>query len=275
MLNDDIVLAQKIVSRVQFNFGNNSMFHNTSAIYKVSNECIPLYHKYLVDKKKMLSVIASGDQILNAILEGTVNIDAFDISTFPKYFLFLKIGAIKALSRVEYVDFFYGLCNTSEVYDEMYDKISEYLDSDIKMFWDSLINFFDWQEIYDSTLFSSEPYSVGNAISQNKYLSNDLEYNKLKSVINKVSIRTYEGDILKLATQFRDSYDLVYLSNIVYYVDRKRYKEILKNFKLEKNGVVLSYFYGIDKNVTDFFQDECIEFDKFANKNAGVMLYHR
>ncbi|MGN1371752.1 MAG: DUF3419 family protein [Candidatus Coprovivens sp.] len=106
MVKDDVVLAQKIISRSEFNFGCENTFHNSSAIYRFSNERLQDYGEYFVNKNKVLSVISSGDQILNAILNGVKDIDAFDISVFPKYFLYLKIGAIKSLSREEYLNFF-------------------------------------------------------------------------------------------------------------------------------------------------------------------------
>ena len=193
MADSDVVLAQKVVSRALFNFGDVDMFHNTSAVYKVSNERIQDYHKYLTAKKRMLSVIASGDQILCGILEGTKEVDAFDISRFPKYFLYLKMAAIKALSREEYIDFFYGACNRDEVYEDMYDTIRIYLEDELLDFWDGLLTFFEWKEVYNSTLFSSEPYNMGNAIRQNKFLQSDEEYSKLRQVIDDVVIRTYEG----------------------------------------------------------------------------------
>ena len=86
-LHDDIVSAQRIVSGADFNFGDKPFFHETSAIYKISNERTQDYYSFLIGREKVLSVIGSGDQILNLILEGTKEIDAFDISSFPKYFL--------------------------------------------------------------------------------------------------------------------------------------------------------------------------------------------
>ena len=185
----DVVIAQQVVSRVKYNFGDKDPFHNTSAIYKISNERIQDYHKFLTNKKRMLSVIASGDQILCGILEGTKEIDAFDISIFPKYFLFLKIAGIQALSREEYIDFFYGACNRDEVYEDMYDNIRVYLEDEVLDFWDGLLNFFEWKEVYNSTLFSTEPYIERTAINQNKYLQSDEEYNKVNN-LNLIGIRT-------------------------------------------------------------------------------------
>ncbi len=275
-LHDDIVFAQRVVSGSAYNFGNHEeMFHNTSAVYKISNERIQDYHKFLTNKKRMLSVIASGDQILCGILEGTKEIDAFDISRFPKYFLYLKMAAIQALSREEYIDFFYGVCNSDEVYEEMYDSISVYLKDEPLEFWDGLLNYFEWKEVYNSTLFSSEPYVEATAITQNKYLQSDEDYNKLRQVISGVTIRTCEGDILDLASTFNVPYDIVYLSNIVYYVNKERYKKALSELPLSEQGMVLTYMYKIQEEAIDFFKSDNVDFEKFEKSTSGVMIYHK
>lgn len=275
MVGEDVIIAQQVVSGVKYNFGSEEMFHNTSAIYKISNERIQDYHRFLTNKKRMLSVISSGDQILCGILEGTKEIDAFDISRFPKYFLFLKIAAIQALSREEYIDFFYGVCNRDEIYEEMYDSIRVYLEDEPLEFWDGLLNFFEWKEVYNSTLFSSEPYIERTAINQNKYLQSDEQYNKLRQVIGSVTIRTYEGDILDLASSFSVSYDIIYLSNIVYYVNKERYKKTLEELPLNEHGMVLTYMYKIQQQAIDFFQSDNITFEKFEKSDSGVMIYHK
>ena len=273
MVGEDVVVAQQVVSGLKYNFGSEEMFHNTSAVYKISNERIQDYHKFLTNKKRMLSVIASGDQILCGILEGTKEIDAFDISRFPKYFLFLKIAAIQALSREEYIDFFYGGCNSDEVYEDMYASISVYLKGDAEEFWDGLLNFFEWKEVYNSTLFSSEPYMERTAINQNKYLQSDEEYNKLRQVIGSVTIRTHEGDILDLVSTFNVPYDIVYLSNIIYYVNKERYKKAIEELPLSEQGMVLTYMYKIQQQAIDYFHEDEYSFEKFTNSDSGVMIY--
>lgn len=274
-LHDDIVAAQRIVSRADFNFGDKELFHTTSAVYKISNERTQDYYSYLIGREKVLSVIGSGDQILNLILEGTKEIDAFDISSFPKYFLYLKMAAIKALSKEEYIEFFYEVSHRSEVYDDMYDRISFYLDDEISSFWDSLFNFFDWQDIYNSTLFSSEPYIAANAINQNKFLQCDAAYEELRRALDDVVINVYEGDIFDLSCKIDGTYDLVYLSNIVYYNKPDEYKEMLDEFKLTDNGITLTYLYRINKNVRDFFDKSNMEVRQFDNSESGLMISHK
>ena len=272
MLHDDIVKAQRIVSGAEYNFGNTNMFHNSSAVYKISNERIQDYEKYLRKRNKVLSVIGSGDQILNCILNGTKEIDAFDISVFPKYFLELKMAAIKALTVDEYIDFFYEVTNRDEVYEDMYYRIAVYLENDMCEFWDSLFNFFEWKEIYNSTMFSSEPNIASNAINQNKFLQSEEEYNRLREELDNVKITYYEGDILELSSYLRDSYDLVYLSNIVYYCNKDKYREMLGNLNLTDKGISLTYFYKMQGHAMEYFQGTNISFERFETVDSGIMI---
>ena len=275
MIDNDIVLEQKIVGNSSTNL-KNTMFHATSAIYKSSNEKMDLYYDYFKNRSNLLSVIASSDQILNAILAGAKNIDAFDISAFPKYYLYLKLAGIMVLDRDDYLDFFYDVCSDSEKYDDLYfDLIRHNLADDSKRFWDSLINFFDWNDIYNSTLFSSEPVSISDVISQNKYLSKN-SYQQLKKVISSVNINTYQGNILDIIDLLERSYDIAYFSNIIYYVPKVRYKDKMEKVMLNDNGIILTYLYNTkDDSVRDFFNEENYHIDSFTDSDAGVLVFTR
>ena len=80
----DIALAQQIVRSAIINFGDET-FARVSAVYRFTNEDIAAYKRHLEDKKRILSVIGGGQQILNSILLGSREIDCFDISIFPEY----------------------------------------------------------------------------------------------------------------------------------------------------------------------------------------------
>ena len=101
MVKEDSILAQKIVGLSYFN-NKDTLFHNESAIYIKSNEKIKEYSKYLDNKKDVLSVISSSDQIINMILGGSINIDAFDISIFPKYYMYLKFDFSLSNNKILY-----------------------------------------------------------------------------------------------------------------------------------------------------------------------------
>ena len=269
-MHDDIVKAQKIVSGSYINY-NDKCFHDDSFIYKSSNERLRELVKYYIGRKRILSVISSGDQILNTILFDPKVINCFDISSFPKYFLYLKMAAAKALDREEYLDFFFNSITTSEIYDDYYDRIRVYLEGDNLVFWDSLFDYFDWIDIYNSLLFSHEVYSSNDAIRKNIYLDEE-NYILLKKKIDKTTINTYQGDIMSLATKLKDAPDLAYFSNIIYYVKVKEYLEMLEKMNLQEGGIILSYLYNeIDRDLlTPNFH-----FDKFNDTNVGVLVYEK
>lgn len=274
MLKEDIINAQKILELSKSNY-KTEVFHDTSAIYKQSNEKISAYHKYLTGKDDVLSVIASADQIVNCILEGSKNIDAFDISCFPKYFLFLKLAAIKSLDKDQYIDFFLGDISTDEKYDDMYfDLMRENLEEESREFWDGLFNFYDWNEIYTSALFSNDPIANSYTIHENKYLKDD-EFKKLKTLIDKVNIKTYNSDLKDLSQLVMKKYDLVYLSNICNYMNLLEYKKIMESLPLKENGEILTYFYKKQDHVLKYFDDENYTFDQFEKASSGVLVYKK
>lgn len=270
---DDIIVAQKIVGNTYSNISNKAMFHEYSSVYKSSNEMLSKINKYTKEKKDILTVTASGDQILNFICNGTINIDTFDISRFASYFLFLKLAAIKNLTKDEYIEFFFEAIFTyDEKYDDMYYTLRKDLNKKAKDFWDSLFDYFDWYDIYNSYLFSSDEKSIGFIEKENIYLK-EKNYNKLKDMIDKVNINIYNSDIFTLEELYKNKYDLIYLSNIINYVDKIKYRELLSKFNLKENGTILTYFFDINENIKKLFLEENYKFYSFKDTTAKVMQY--
>lgn len=275
MLSEEISIAQKIIGTSYSNLAKDIPYHNISHIYRTTNEQIINYQEHLKSRKNMLSVIASGDQILNSILEGTRNIDGFDISCFPKYYLELKIAAIKTLSKENFIDLFFANMKSDENYDDMYDELRKELPKDNKKFWDSLFSFFDWSDIINSTLFSSEPVITSNVINQNKYLQRN-NYEKLKERLNKVNLDYYTGDISTLANTLSQEYDFINLSSIVYYKKVEDYTRLIKSLNLTEEGEALTYFYKLGSALsTPEFKELAGKFELFPDQTSGIMLYKR
>lgn len=241
---DDITFAQQIVGG-KINNITKQIYHNSSFVFPTTNEKINLLKKYFENKKDITCVTASGDQILNTILwNDETNITSFDISIFPKYFLELKKAAIMSLEINEYIDFFFIIDpHKDEIYDELYCKIRLYLEGTSKEFWDSLLNFYDWSEINNSTLFSSQTYQLDTILKFNDYL-NEKNYIILKEKLKKVNISYITSDVLTLKKYLDKKQDIIYLSSILYYI--KNYHDIVTQLmsNLKDNGLVLSYLYG-------------------------------
>ena len=116
---DDITESLKIIDNTASNINGNSTFHSSSFIY---NEDVSIYKDYLKNSRRILSVISSGDQIIESITSEKKIIDCFDISKYPKYYLMLKLAALKALKKEDYVKLFIEspLTTLDEYYDDLY-----------------------------------------------------------------------------------------------------------------------------------------------------------
>lgn len=265
-------VAQSIVRGNYSNLNGKNTFHSESFIYKKTNEKLNEFIDLLLNKDKVLSVIGSGDQILNTLLTKPSKIDAFDISAFPKFFLKLKIASIKSLSRDEYIKFFFSTTETflDEYYDDLYfDKIRKKLDDEAEDFWTYLFQYNDWYDIYNSTLFSSESVFEEQAIIQNKYLDNN-EYYKLRDILQNVQINYIESNLLDL--KINDTYDLIYLSNILEYVKKSAYFDKIDELSVKNKGIIISYIFGeIDKAIKMFNGD--FDYRKFDG-GSGVIINH-
>ena len=265
---------------------NQGTFNPYSFIFRCTNEVINSkeYTDCLKDRNKILSVIASGDQILNSILYGAKDIDGFDISIFPKYYLNLKIAAIKELNSKDYIEFFYGKNAFNR---KVYNKISKNLNPNNKEFWDTLINNPKSKKLAASELFCTEFVDKEDAKYYNPYLYEE-NYNELKSKINNINIRYHNGDIFELCKKLRKGYDLVNLSSIMFCevcpppFDKQ--KKLYSKFSLGDNGLLLSYVFNTDYNMRFTGWNELPKEDNFyyvdvedidGKKNDGLILYKK
>ena len=272
MTKNDSIIAQQIISLKETNL-KDQMFHTHSPIYVKSNERIEAYTNYFKDKENVLTVIASGDQILNMIYNDTKQIDAFDISTFPQYYMFLKLSAVKGLSLKEYLDFFYKINKDSEIYDDLYYyKIRQYLSDYVKEFWDDLFNFFDWKDINESTLFSNETISLSDVINQNIFLQDKTYYKSLQNKIDNVVINPSVINIINEYYSYNKPYDLIYLSNLIYYINIYKYKQIIDSFNLKDNGIVLTYLYDSLPQIKDFFNEQQYQVESIKDTQSGILI---
>ncbi len=264
---DDIITAQKIVSR---NFEDilDTNFYRNSGIYNFTNEVISSanYKREITNKSKILSVIGSGDQILNSILLGSKDITGFDISIFPKYYLLLKIGAIKTLSKDEFLNFF-SFIGKEEEMGITFDKISKYLDPVSLEFWESLYDYFEYYEVSSSMLFNSSYVNRKVAENYNPYLQDEKSYNELREKLQDVKLNLVDGNIYNLVKEgyFKEPFDLANVSNILGYNKLKDNRELLEKIPLNKNAKILGYVFYIALNEYKEKEKRLIE-DSLTNR---------
>jgi len=255
----DLQLAQKIVRGSCINISSKQPFIETSGIYRFTNEDITAFFHHLQNKKNVLTVIGSGNQTLNGILAGTRNFDCFDISIYPQYYLYLQIASILALSKEEYLKYYLSHDKEELFSDYFYDKISLHLKGNYKQFWDTLYMFDEGIDIYDSLLFRHDVCHKNVVIERNPYLQ-DNNYDKLKHILKteNININTIVTDIMK--TKYTKQYDLINLSNILSYnfsiFKHQQYIDYLKNnLNLNKNGEIINYFYTMDEESENIYNE--------------------
>lgn len=281
-VEEDIQKAKKLINSPNSGFIG---FNTDTFIYRFTNESIELYKNYLMDRERILSVTASGDQILNSILFGSNEIDSFDVSRFPKYYFELKKSAIETLKRDEFIDFFVGEHLSSLVgYISCYkslenNKLKEYysgfnsnMDKDNKKFWDELFNIYNIDQVFSSPMFLVDDCHFQ---SLNPYLY-DENYEELQMKIKNVKVNHHVGDIRQISGMLNKEYDLVNLSNIINYIDLNEYKKVLSNLSLSNNGIALSYIPVLEKYIKNFFKQEEYQFDKLDQEfPEAVMIYQK
>jgi hypothetical protein len=172
----------------------------------------------------VLTVAASGDHPLFCSLNGAKQVDTFDISYNAKCIMDIKTAALQCLDYSEYLNLLDGL---AECYDitkvPNIDKISKII-PDIE--WAYL------RSMKGLLVFSHGVWSGSN----DPYLLNEQEYNKLREIVKK----TYSfeiGDICCLKNRLTESYDFIHISNILDYIIKPGQQFKIFNFLLKHLNV--------------------------------------
>lgn len=236
------------------------------SIYPFTTENIKGYLDLMdIENKDVLTVGASGDQTLNLLVRDAKSVDYFDMNPFTKMYFNLKCAAIKVLSVEEYFEFFcYDAFpsafrkNKNAFSINVYHRISPYLDTSTRLFWDGLYLEQNGIDIRKSMLFSTdeEPFKILPKV--NDYLSED-SFKKLRRIIGvKEEPRFIETNVTKLSSKLTKKYDYILLSNIAQYLDYIYDKDELVNFRklilnlsnnLNPNGkLMISYLYDTKEN---------------------------
>ena len=192
----------------------------------------------------MLGVIASGEQIFSALLAGIEEIEAFDISRFPKYFLYLKKAAIQGLTVEEYMQFFHDDIRVERVspkkhtYYHIYqDKIRPHLDKEALAFWDFLLARYNLRTIrnrfYMNTYVTREHQLKNNRFLQPKY------YQELRDRLKDARINIQTGNIVNLAKSYDSEFDIIYLSNIHQYINTDELRYLMHTLHTTLDGTIL------------------------------------
>lgn len=93
----------------KFYIASDCAFQDRAPVYLFTNENISGYLYKLRDLSgaRVLSVAASGDHAFEAVLRGATYVDTFDINSYQRHVLELKVRMIRALPYEDFMDFFF------------------------------------------------------------------------------------------------------------------------------------------------------------------------
>lgn len=258
-----------------------------SKVYAFTTENISGYYDELsFENKDILTVTASGDQLLNAVLFGSKNIDCFDSNPLARYYTELKIAAIKVLNKEEFLNYFCKGENSLNY--ETYLKIKDKLDLDYMFFWDNMYNQFKPSKIR-KIVFNNDEYDKEKIIKFNPYLQ---DFDMLKLLLNDININYFTCDIKDLSKYLNKKYDTIILSNIIQYAECMYEKDALLEFKkliqkignyLNPNGKIMcGYLYNFEydnveylskKNIFSPNEYEYLKITGIRDDEDGIILF--
>ncbi|HEX8994021.1 MAG TPA: DUF3419 family protein [Candidatus Paceibacterota bacterium] len=191
-------------------------------MYVYATEMVAHYYEQLGLKgKRVLTVVGSGDQVINALYYGASEVVGYDINRNALYIAELKMAAIKTLSYQEFLRFF----SESKVgfeYD-IYQRIYPLLSRNCRAYFDRLYREVGKTGLGTSPYFRKRNWLVDKTKRKkiNAYLATATEYRKMKGILESNKPTLIVGSVLELTTNKKligEKFDLVNLSNIPNYL---------------------------------------------------------
>ena len=237
-------------------------FHLYSRAYSRTTENINGYYNLFDFKgKSILTVIGSGEQILEAVSRGAKKVDAFDISMTAVMLYYLKEAALKSPDFLydDYIKFFYTITVTPEDFQEVYARIKSYLNPIAKPFWEKVFTSDNPRDVMSKITWLRRLLSVKQAISiLPKWIShlNEANYYELKKRINDCEVNIVISDVKELDS-LEGPYDYIMFSNIYQYqIDEnfEKFKQAIERYKskLAPNGKIMVGYGYSDVDLTAY-----------------------
>lgn len=254
---------------------NTEYYYKFRQIYPFTTQNLKAQYKFFdLKDKDILTVQGSGDQVIELLLNGATNIDAFDINPLTEYYTDLKLAAFRArVSKQEYLDFFryndypiFGQDNNRCFNYETFNKIKDFLNPECHEFWIKLFATYEPQQIRRKNyLFSMD--EARESVFENilNYYEED-KFKKLYTLVNKLEYQYIKSDIRQIPKILNKQYDFIDLSNIIQYADIMWSTQPLEHYRklmdqlipfLKPNGsLIIGYIYQLQ---TECINSECYQ----------------
>ena len=272
-IEKDIFIARQIIKG---NYNFKEKHYNT--VYNMTNEQLDLYFKYFPIKDgNVLTVLGSGDHVLQSACCGAKSIYAFDYNPLALHMAKLKIKSLSILERNEFLNYLYNVDYKRYFDVSYYKKIRDYLDNDTMKFWDSLYSYFNNHEITDNLIKNGDSYINR---SEDGFLNRD-KYYLTKNNLDNVDINYFCSDVFDVLEKLPSDikFNAAFLSNIFDWMnleDAVKYPLFIKrdlDKYLYKDALIAvhSSVNGATSNALSIIFEDKIEYD---NHNK-VIVYKK
>ena len=207
-LEKDIYVALSIINGKE----DINKLGNYNLVYRNSNENLGEYFKHFPIKNgNVLTILSSGDQVLQSVYCGAKNIYTFDYNPLAIYMGKLKISSLYHLDYNSFMNYF----NNYDI--SYYKKIRDYLDDNTRLFWDKIYKNIKYRNQFDHFI------QLGNNYNSKESYSYYNNYYETQNKIDNVSINYYCTDVYDILNFLPSNIklDAVFLSNIFDWMNLK------------------------------------------------------
>ena len=277
----------KIIDYLSIKGCFNNSFKGYAKMYAMTTENISGFlNKHDLKDKKVLTVAGSGDQRYNCYLRGAREVICFDNNPLAELNMRLKDTAMQELDYVDFLKFFGVILDNKSNYfldPFIFNKFKRYLDKDVYLFYDFLINKFNRSPLgnaYEEFLFN---YSTIREFDDYIVKSNFME---LTDIMGDKSINFLNVNVANLPEILDgEKFDIILLSNISDYIHyvypypenhMKKYKELIEKLvdNLYDGGIIqLGYVYSIYDDCKRYDDYSKFHFDESRNKYFPFTKY--
>ncbi len=239
----------------------HSKMTEKSPMYIYATEMVSSYYSCVgLGGKRVLSIVGSGDQIINAYFFGAKEVIGFDINKHAFFILDLKISAVNKLNYHEFLEFFGNNLSDGCLSFNLYIKLRNSLSLKTRNFFDKIYKDFNnnGKNLIKSEYFHQRHTIKASAHDINAYLEDEKEYLKCKIIMQNKKINFFQSDINDIDTEknkmLKGKFDIINLSNVLNYLTGNTAEDSLLEVlsevtkkvskKISKNGLFFYYSYS-------------------------------
>lgn len=208
-------------------------------IYSFSTENVKaaMHHLDLKDKN-VCTVLASGDQAISARYYGAKEVVCFDINQLTKYYMDLKVAALKKLDYRDFLHFFINHYDGMYLNYRIFSHIKPLLPQDSQIVWEELYQVVDYQgsPIYHSALFNNtvDQSNLSRMKIMIPYIENERSYLETQKKMGNFQYQFESCELSSLPYILEDKFDFIFISNIMEHLLDEKLKTSSESELLEK-----------------------------------------